>query len=563
MPTADVPQAVSGTSGHVTEPDVLARGDFFWQRILLQWLVLSGLLFTWSLMRVPVPGVNEPHYLTKARHYWDPQWAASPPNAEWPAGDVFLDSSNPHLFFYSTFGYLTHVLSLHDAAIAGRLLGLAVVAAGWIQFCRGLKFAGSTGASRSVAPTWSELLVPLAIFLMIHAAGNWSGEWLVGGIESKVPAYGLLLAGIGCFLMSQQHRGAVLCGLATSFHPLVGGWGTICIGMVLTHNWIFDASSRPGIKRCLVSLGLFLAAAAVGTIPALQLVVSSDPAAGAGADYLMVAYRLSHHLDPMTFPTANWRGFITLLVVWVLLRFARTATKTEWQWERIVLASLLVAAVGVVVAWGPRPLKTLAFSGLRVKLLKFYPFRLADVLVPIAVAFEIAAYLSKFPPTFGSRVSAGMRKPTLITGALSLILVTAFVPGSDQNPSDMNATRRADWIATCEWVRENTPQDAVLYATNERWAVKWFAQRSEYVNYKDCPQDAASIMDWNRRQWDVSDWQAMAFQDWRVTPEELQALHEETGITHLIVSRMGPFLVDPVFEQGDFKVYVIGASDSE
>ncbi|MEZ5939881.1 MAG: DUF6798 domain-containing protein [Planctomycetaceae bacterium] len=554
---------MSEAPGQEIKPDVLARGSFSWQRVLLQWLVLSGLLFTWSLMRVPVPGVNEPHYLTKARHYWAPQWAAPPPNVDWPAGDVFLDSSNPHLFFYSTFGYLTGILSLHDAAIAGRLLGLAIVAAGWIQFCRGLKFTDSTNATHSVAPTWTELLVPLAIFLLIHSSGNWSGEWLVGGIESKVPSYGLLLAGVGCFLLSQQHRGAVLCGLATSFHPLVGGWGAICIGMALTYNWYFDASSRPGFKRCLVSLGLFLAAAAVGTIPALQLVLSSDPATGAQADYLMVAHRLSHHLDPMKFPSANWRGFVTLLVVWGLLRSARTATKTESQWERTVIASILVAAVGVVVAWGPRPLKTLAFAGLRVKLLKFYPFRLADLLVPIAVAFEGVAYLSKFPPSVWTRLPGRIQTPTLIVGAFGLMAVSAVLPGSDQNPSDMNAAQRADWIATCEWVHRNTPEDAILYATNERWAVKWFAQRSEYVNYKDCPQDAASIMEWHRRRWVIADWQTMAFDDWRVTPQELQTLHEETGITHLIVSRMGPFLIDPVFEQGDFKVYAIGLSDSE
>src|SRR5688500_11446594 len=33
----------------------------------------------------PVPDVNEAHYLTKARHFWDPAWVA---------GDFFLDSAD-------------------------------------------------------------------------------------------------------------------------------------------------------------------------------------------------------------------------------------------------------------------------------------------------------------------------------------------------------------------------------------------------------------------------------------------------------------------------------------
>jgi hypothetical protein len=95
----------------------------------------------------------------------------------------------------------------------------------------------------------------------------------------------------------------------------------------------------------------------------------------------------------------------------------------------------------------------------------------------------------------------------------------------------------------------------VLYATNERWAVKWFAERSEYVNYKDCPQDAASLVEWNRRQWIISKWREAAFTDWKVTRAELIELRQQTGITHLLSSRFGPVAIEPVYSQGIFRVY--------
>ena len=51
----------------------------------------------------PVPDVNEPHYLTKARHYWDPSFAA---------GDFFLESADAHKVFYWSLGWLTCWFSL-------------------------------------------------------------------------------------------------------------------------------------------------------------------------------------------------------------------------------------------------------------------------------------------------------------------------------------------------------------------------------------------------------------------------------------------------------------------
>ena len=53
-------------------------------------LLVWAMFLSTSLIRAPIPAVNEPHYLGKAKHYWDPAWCA---------GDFLLDSSNPHLVF--------------------------------------------------------------------------------------------------------------------------------------------------------------------------------------------------------------------------------------------------------------------------------------------------------------------------------------------------------------------------------------------------------------------------------------------------------------------------------
>ncbi|MCA9090291.1 MAG: hypothetical protein KDA90_16850 [Planctomycetaceae bacterium] len=522
---------------------------------LVCWGLLTAILWCWSLARVPIPGVNEPHYLTKARHYWDPAWCH---------GDLFLESSNPHLFFYATLGRLTTVLTLEQAAFWGRLICLAVVAWGWWQLCCGLVHRTSlesTHRSPQEAPQihFTDALAPLAILLLLQASGTWSGEWLVGGIESKVLAYGCTFWGLGSLLQQRWLRAAIGFGLAVSFHPLVGGWSVLCAAAMLLWDWRTSRISCPPTSRLAFATGLFLLTALPGTIPALQMILSADPVQGAQADYLMVTQRLSHHLDPMSFPGSNWRFLGFLLAIWSLLRFSHSTSVARRRWETFTLCAVLAACVGVLIAWGPRPWDEMPGAMWRVKLLKFYPFRLADLLVPMAVAFELVDYLQHQ----SQRLLANQRSPALrrlvIGGGCALTLgFSAWIPGPDQHPSGMQGQQLQDWITTCRWIDEHAPQDALLFAANERSAVKWYAQRPEFVNYKDCPQDAASLMVWNDRLWQIETWKLQVLADFRITRRELDQLHAATGITHLITSRLGPIQAEPVFQQGPFSIYALG-----
>ena len=68
------------------------------------------------------PAVNEAHYLTKAKHYWNPDFCA---------GDHFLESADAHLVFYWTFGWVTLFCSLPAAAWIGRLVTWGAMAWAW------------------------------------------------------------------------------------------------------------------------------------------------------------------------------------------------------------------------------------------------------------------------------------------------------------------------------------------------------------------------------------------------------------------------------------------------
>ena len=65
-----------------------------WRRAAGEALLVFAVFFVHGA--APVPEVNEPYYLGKAVHFWNPDWAP---------GDVFLDSADSHLVFCLTVGW--------------------------------------------------------------------------------------------------------------------------------------------------------------------------------------------------------------------------------------------------------------------------------------------------------------------------------------------------------------------------------------------------------------------------------------------------------------------------
>jgi len=55
------------------------------------------------------------------------------------------------------------------------------------------------------------------------------------------------------------------------------------------------------------------------------------------------------------------------------------------------------------------------------------------------------------------------------------------------------------WLDACRWARENTPEKAIFLAPRGCDSFKWEARRAEAGSWKEIPQDARSIVRWNRK----------------------------------------------------------------
>ncbi len=538
------------------------------------WPVLIAVWATfllYGLIAAPVPAVNEPHYLCKSKHFWQPDWCDR---------DFFLASRNAHTVFYATIGGLTRFFSFTQAALFGRILATFVLAWGWTRCWSQLFFT-------KWAVLWSAW-----IFLIFSACGNFSGEWLVGGVEGKVPCYGFLLAAFGDVLRRRFVLAAIWAGLAVSFHPVVGVWGLLAFALSWVLERVIDANrqKRRRMQSAALSEGrlkgkansltetepvphlslgsillpcvILIVFALPGLIPVYQLLTEAvSPETRRAGTYIQVYYRLAHHLDPMLFPFRSYACYVLLVLFWLCSCRWGGRTIAKKRLDHIVFWSLMFAVAGILIGWGPRPPIRMPFYDQRMNLLKFYPFRLADVLMPIAVAvslvsvLERTAFKSTSPKTWGAFISHPL-----------WLLTFVFIAGLWRAHSMTETNRysledRADWLDVCSWIDHNLPSDALVQTPTNGWAFKWFARRAEYVAFKDCPQDAAGIVEWNTRLNFLQKWFENNYVDEFYSAGELKSLRQKTGLTHLLTDRLGPLELEPIYRNGTFQVYDLSSLD--
>ena len=497
--------------------------------------VTFALLGAYSLLQSAVPGVNEPQYLGKALHFVEPGFCP---------GDFFLDSSDPHGVFSLLFGPVAAQFGLPAAAYAARAAGLILLAAGWALLAR--RVAGSAWAGP----------VSAAAFLAAAAAGNLSGEWLVGGAEGKVFAYGLLLIAADRALGGRWATAAAAAGLAVSFHPVVGVWGVLCAGFAgAVNGWRNRDGGEPAgfsSRTAVIAAAVFLACAAPGLWFALDALDANGADAGR-ANFVQVYRRLPHHLDPMTFRTPAWVGFAHLTLAWAVLRRFAVKTAAEPVYAAGVLGSLLIAYVGLLIGLRSGAPHEAAFPYARAFLLKFYPFRLADVLVPLAASLALAGCVGRVR---NAAWRAGLGAAVTAAFAAAALLV----PFYDRNPDGLSDADATAWRTVCAWIDASLPADAVVVTPVRNHAFKWNAKRAEFVAFKDCPQDPAGILEWDRRLTLLRTWARDNFADDAAVGydrAELAALADLTGATHLLAGGLGPVDAAPLRVAGPFRVYAL------
>lgn len=477
------------------------------------------------------PDVNESHYLTKAKHFWSPDWCS---------GDLFLESADAHWLFFAATGWVTKFVSLETYAWVGRLLSWLFFAGAWIQL------------SRLIQPRGWFAIFSFALFLLFNLRFHLAGEWVVGGFEGKPIAYACGVWALSAWLRGNWPQLILLLGAAIGWHALAGSWLALAVALVtlsLGSQGVREAVSGclpKGARLAWLEIGAGGLLALVGILPGLLSQTAGSPELLNEAAWIQVTQRLSHHLWFTAFPTGRVAAFGLLVAFCSLL-----ATRVLWPRELSLLFRL--ATIGLVFDLGGLCLSAMVAerspgADEACALLRFYWFRFADFAVPLAVSLGVAWLLNSWgrrgTPSFQRLVAGGVSGVLIIAAGLQAVENwQANSPGADaaaleQFPLEPQKELKlsTNWKQVCQWIATATPPEAVFITPARQQSFKWYAGRAEVVCWKDMPQDPAGIVEWSRRLSQVYrpqldyEWGLFAFDD-----EQLRELAATYGATYLLL----------------------------
>lgn len=508
--------------------------------MLLICFVLAGWL---------APDVNEAHYLTKARHYWNPEWCP---------GDHFLESADAHWVFYWCFGWITRFMSLPVAAWIGRVLTWLLLAWSWGRL------------SWSLVPRRLFSVFTFAALACLVQRAHFAGEWIVGGVEAKGFAFAFVFLGLEAWVRSRWSTAILLMGAASAFHVLTGGWSLVACFVA----WVLLGRERPRLgplTPAILGAGLL---AVPGLIPGLLLTMGASGQVVREAHRIYVYERLGHHLVFHQIFYAEHGlyavRFGILLACWMGVLWYSRRDAAHWR-----LQSFVAGAVGIALAGVAIDQATLEFPEVGAALLRFYWFRLSDAMVPLGCALALGQIVMTWEQPRPA-VAAWILMACLVLMGWSMAAHARQRLGDFRPPGEIQASPLAgrspaearqkyeDWVRACRWIEQNTPAGARFLTPRVQQTFKWYAERSEVATGKDVPQDAVSLVQWRARMDAIYTPLATSRGLSALGESALVTLAKTYGATHALVERSpGPGLQLrrlyplPPYENESYEIYAL------
>lgn len=501
------------------------------------------------------PGVNESHYLCKAKNYWDPQWCHD---------DFFLQSADAHAVFYWSFGWLTRFTSLSTAAWIGRAVTWLLQAWAWRRL------------SAAITPRPLFSLFSAGVFLALLNQGHMAGEWVVGDVEAKGIAYVFVFLGMEALLRQRWNWVFPLLGAAAAFHVIVGGWAVMAAAIAwLLLKFVGGKDSEvPSVWSLAPSILIGFIFSLPSLLPSLLLNRGMPADIVDQGNVAYVYARLSHHLVIHRMPWHYLARHGLLIVVMAALAYRLRGDMTVRRLAAFACGAVFLEAIGVAIDQGLLH----APAELSAKLLRYYWYRLGDAVVPLTVALlliKLAAGrepLAKKAPPLEDGPRAWLLIGLLVLAAWNIVGVQLTraklgVPEAELRLSRGDDAvislrqRHRDWVTCCEWVRTQTDPGVTCLTPRAQQTFLWHAQRAEVVNWKNCPQDARGIVQWLKRYEDVfphaSGAKIMYGPEIDLAlpgDERLVALAEKYGASYVVVDRFAspePRTLPRVYPVGD------------
>ena len=516
------------------------------------WILATLSVASLWLFRGPLTW-NETSRFPVAKHFLDSTWIPS---------DWWINSP---VLYQIPFNLLAApfiaCFDLGTAAILIRLVLYAWFSSGVVALARRLEI--------SLIPVIPAIMVAVAYRTRSLAAH----EFMVEGAEMKTVAYGAVLWAISMLLGKRYRLAAAFLGLAATFHVLVGFYAALtgCL-FLLTHP-----RHRHGMMKSLpVSIPVYLVCGGYGVFVGLHTLMSSGDS-DAFTNLIYIA-RNRHHIWPpawwgnvvlnLPFPIDRlvWVAKALMSLVILVLVSVRCRSQPFRDFAHLALLSSWSFVVGLLI-----------YSAGPIGLLKYYPFRFPDVLVPFASFLLFFGVWERMASDSNSYCQSPRIRKFLGIG-LRVVTALLVVAGSLKTVSHLQVKWRAnvpwqyvllspeDREAT-QWIRDNTPADAVFLADPYFEAFYVTAERGAMVLYKHIPSDLEGMKEWHDRLVAVNGGREVLIESLTIDRDQIQHsfsempleyardLARQYDLDHYYGPYRGDWEIAPLFKAGNKAIY--------
>lgn len=410
------------------------------RELLPHFVVLFLAVLVLNRQGIVLPSANEFIYLPYLAKQYDSSylpndWAFS---VGWQGGTIFN----------VVFGPLTRIFSLGVAGWIGRIVLRSLALAALLALVPVFRI-----------PRWMGTLA--IVVWLVYGQGLTGDTSMIGTFEANCFSYALLLFSLKALAEDRDRAGAVLLGLCFSFHPGVGLWAVLAVGMALVSSgYKWRRLAKCAIWACLTALP--------GVVPLVPVLLGSSALSAADARFMALVHQRSV-LDPGVFPRRTVAAlFVLLLFNWFHYRVNRDDHRLRFLvWFQVWLGAAF--AVGVVAYM----LEVFQF-------VKFDPFRLFPVLTPLCFFFQIANAV--FVQSWGAS-----RRALLAVGVLALLGMDNVIGQAADRVSITYGglvQKKDDARKAFEWIAQNTPPDAVVISPPWRLDSYYFTCRTQVANWR-------------------------------------------------------------------------------
>ncbi len=436
---------------------------------------------------------------------------------------TFSSPAHEHGLFNLIFSFPSHIFSLEVAAWICRIASWIVLLVAMLRL----------GLHWQIA-YWK---VAASVFIWLAFAQTVvNEEWIFGGFEAKVVAYVCLLVSLVEFSKRKIILPSILLGLSFSFHPAVGLWAILAVGLA----FLLERIPVKDLAKVIIITGLF---SSFGL-----LAIFSDQTGAAAGSYddwkFIILYRIPAAVDVFQFSKAG------TILIFVMLAFNCFALWRDKNFALRFLMKFQIAlglffVAGVALRW----FEMFPF-------LRLMPMRLFPVFTPLF--FMWTAFYTV------QRLTSRQHK---IIIALFAVLVIGFLDPLGKGYMQIQQTLHSraatpdDFQQASRWISQNTAADAVVIQPPNRTDFWYFARRAGVVSFGYPTFDRLS--EWRTRVSDLTGNRQIskgesAYEEIenafnQLSSEQVAQLKNKYAAAYLVSCGVYPYPI--VFKTETYKVY--------